>query len=122
MIIPDPREYKKSHAEAEAEKKQEYTLMGRFLRTRGLRIYAYCPASGKVSEIEPVSTGTLYMEVHDGKCVAVDRDTEKAFVDSRMVFFEALNIKNARKRVNYFRAGKIPELCNLRKPGEGIKP
>jgi hypothetical protein len=46
----------------------------------------------------------------------------KAEIKSHHEHFEALNFKSAQKRVDRFKKGLIKELCNLRRPGDGISP
>jgi hypothetical protein len=56
----------------------------------------------------------------NGKLTAIDTGYEKAYVDSKNIYFEALNLKNAQKRLAKFKKGEIKELCNLKEPGNGI--
>ena len=101
--------------------KQEYKLIGNYLRTRGLKLYAYNSLKDELTEVNIDRGDTLHLiPDENGKLRAVDVELEKATVDSRNTHFEALNRKNAEKRVRNYKQGKIKELCNLREPGEGI--
>jgi hypothetical protein len=101
--------------------KQEYKLIGSYLRTRGLKLFAYNSLKNKLFEVEIEHGDTLHLlPDENGKLRAVDLELEKATVDSRDIHFEALNWKNAEKRLRNFKKGRIKELCNLREPGDGI--
>jgi len=101
--------------------KQEYKLIGTFLRKRGLKLFAYNSLKNLLTEVEVEHGNTLHlMPDENGKLRAVDLELEKATVDSREIHFEALNRKNAEKRLKKFKQGKIKDLCNLREPGDGI--
>lgn len=101
--------------------KQEYKLIGTFLRTRGLKLYAYNSLKNKLTEVQIEHGDTLHLiPDENGKLRAVDLELEKATVNSVDIHFEALNWKNAEKRLRNFKQGKIKELCNLKEPGEGI--
>jgi hypothetical protein len=101
--------------------KQEFKLIGHYLRTKGLKLYAYSSSENKLSEVV-IKHGSLLHLLPDGngKLHAVDLELEKAIVDSRNIHFEALNLENAKKRLRNFKSGKIKELCNLKEPGDGI--
>lgn len=101
--------------------KQEYKLIGTFLRTRGLKLYAYNSLKNLLTEVDIEHGDTIHLIPDgNGKLRAVDLELEKATVDSRDEHFEALNWKNAEKRLRNFKQGRIKELCNLREPGDGI--
>ena len=101
--------------------KQEYKLIGSYLRTRGLKLFAYNSIKNKLTEVQIEHGDTLHLiPDENGKLCAVDLELEKATVDSRDIHFEALNWRNAEKRLRNFKQGKIKELCNLKEPGEGI--
>ncbi len=101
--------------------KQEYKLIGQYLRTRGLRMYSYNSLRNLLIEVKIDSVNTINLTPdEDGNLKAHDFAFEKITVDSRNIHFEALNMKNAKKRLLKFKQSKIKELCNLREPGEGI--
>jgi len=101
--------------------KQEYKLIGTFLRTRGLKLYAYNSLKNLLTEVDITHGDTIHLiPDENGKLRAVDLELEKATVDSRDIHFEALNWKNAEKRLKKFKQGEIKELCNLKEPGDGI--
>lgn len=101
--------------------KQEFKLIGSYLRTRGLKLFAYNSLKNKLFEVEVEHGDTLHLiPDENGKLRAVDLELEKAIVSSSNIHFEALNWKNAEKRLRNFKKGRIKELCNLREPGDGI--
>jgi hypothetical protein len=114
---------KESHRETaglEVQRKKEYRLLGRYIRTRGLELFSFNPETGEVQIAETVSDGTIHLELVEGRYRGVNKSEEKAMIDPRMIYFEALNMGTAQKRVDRYRQGKITELSNLRVAGSGI--
>jgi hypothetical protein len=111
----DATDVSKTEMEQVEKEKQEYKLLDSFLRTPGLKLFAYNERDHKIFEIEVSNKQIVDFNNIDQTC------PEEATVDSRNIHFEALNIKTATKRVNKYLDGKIAELCNLKKPNpEGI--
>jgi len=107
---------------AEREK-QEYKLIGKYLRRKGLKLYAYNSMRNELNEVDITIKDAVHLVPDDdGKLEPIDLGLEEATVDSSHIHFEALNMVNAVKRLAKFKAGKIKELCNLRVPNpDGIK-
>lgn len=105
------------------QEKQEYKLIGKYLRRKGLTLYCYNFAKDELTEVDIIYKDTVHMiPSPDGGYHTEDLGLEEAIVDSRNEHFEALNLKNAEKRVRRYKAGHIKELCNLRVPSkDGIK-
>lgn len=103
--------------------KQEYKLIGKFLRRKGLKMYAYNSPKNELKEVNITTKDEVNIVMDENKkLVPVDLGFEEAEVDSRNIHFEALNWKSAQKRLRNYKTGKIKELCNLREPNpEGIK-
>jgi hypothetical protein len=102
--------------------KQEYKLIGHFLRRSGLALFGYSSKENKLYKVD-ITTGDLLKIVPDGNggLTVIDPEMQKCTVNSAHIFFEALNLRTAKERLRKFKHGKIKELCNLREPGEGIK-
>ncbi len=104
--------------ELQQKQKQEYKMIGRYWINKSLKLFQYNPTTQEISfverERERDNKGTIYLVEVEGKLVAKDLDYEKAQVDPRMIFFEAMNINTAQKRVDKWKQGKVKELCNLR--------
>lgn len=112
----------KPEMEMVEQEKQEYYLLGSFIRTRGLRLFGFNHLKNELFELTVQYGDTIHLVPIDGKLIPVDYEAEKCTVDSRFVYFEALNYESARKRVEKYKTGKISELCNLRKPNpDGIR-
>lgn len=104
------------------KQKQEYKLIEQYVRSKGLRLYAYNHMKDEITEIKPqVKTDIEIGFDKDGKLSTKEQAKEEVMVDARNTFFESLNMENAIKRVNKYKSGKIKELCNLRKKSD-IKP
>jgi len=106
------------------KQKHEYQLVGRFLRRMGLKLFSYKSSSDEIKEVIIEYGDTIYLRVDkEGNLYPVDLELEKCTVDTRLEYFECLNINNAKKRVSKYKRGEIVELCNLRKPNKehGIK-
>lgn len=112
----------KSEMEMVEQEKQEYKLVNQYLRTPGLKLWAYNIQKDKLIEV-PISyksTGTIEFNA-EGELSVNGVSAEKAHIDTRDEHFESLNLKNAERRVNKWKDGKISQLSNLRYPNpEGI--
>ena len=113
----------KTDIEMVEQENDEYKLIARYVRTKGLMLFSYNPMKDelKVIKIDKKKDAVLKIEM-DGKIGKGDLVSEECNVDSRNIHFEALNLKNAQKRLQKYKDGKIKELCNLKEPSkEGIK-
>lgn len=109
--------FTKPEMEMVEDEKVEYKLIGKYFRTRGLKLFAYNYQKDQLIEI----TTSLKTEIalvigNDGKLGKSDSGKQECQVDSRDTHFEALNQKSALKRLQKYKEGKIKELCNLRVP------
>lgn len=113
----------KPEMEQVEKEKQEYKLIGKFIRTRGLKLFSYDPVKNEMIEMKVRKQNTLRFVSQNGELVPLDTGFEEVSVDSRNVYFEALNLKSAQNRVKKYKSGNIRELCNLRKydPEKSIK-
>ena len=104
--------------EIQQKQKQEYKMIGKYWINKSLKLFQYNPTTQEISfverERERDNKGTIYLVEVEGKLVAKDLDYEKAQVDPRMIFFEAMSLKTATIRVQKWKDGKVGELCNLR--------
>lgn len=94
--------------------KQEYKIVGSFLRTKGLKLFSYNHFKSELSIIEESSDEDVKLTLVDGKLIPKYNTCTEAFINSNDTHFEALNIKTAKKRVERFLNGKIESLSNLR--------
>jgi hypothetical protein len=104
-------------------KQNEYTLLGTFLRSKGLNLFYYNPENNETKQATIKFSNTLHIyKLTTGKWLIVDWENQKTTVESAFIYFEALNMQSAIKRVARWREGKIKELFNLKTPSkEGIK-
>lgn len=106
----------KAQMEQVENQKQEYKLVGKYLRTKGLKLFSYNSLNDELKEFEIKTKDEIHLlPDENGKLMPIDLGLEEVEVDTRNIHFEALNIKNAEKRISKYKAGKIKELCNLRK-------
>ena len=104
----------------EVNKKQEveHTLIGQFIRRRGAKLFEYDPTDQTLVEINPEPTETIDLEVlSKGSEVRIAQ--EKYVLNPKCIYFEALNLKTATKRVERYK-NNLEKLGNLRRIG-GIK-
>lgn len=117
IILKNPNdELSKPQIEQVQKEKHEYKLVGTFLRTKGLNLYAYNSIKDELKEVDVRHKDTVNLTPTAEGLIAEDAATEETQVDTRDEHFEALNWGSAQKRVKKWREGKIKELCNLRKP------
>ena len=82
----------KPEMEQVQKEKQEYKLIGTYLRRRGLKLFSYNSLKDELKEIN-ISRGNTIHLVHneDGVLKPKDLEFEKAVIDARNIHFEALN-------------------------------
>jgi hypothetical protein len=101
------------------QEKQEFKLFGTYLRTAGLNLYCYNPHKDIVEEVEVKSNlKTCVLTPLEVGYVVEDYEKPKVQVNPAWDYFEALNLKNAVKRIEKFKQGKINSIWNLRIPNK----
>jgi len=113
-LTPDKGESKKPEIERVEREKDEYKLIGKYLRKKGLRLYAYNYMKEELYECDIRKKEAVNLIPEEGKLIPVNLGLEEVTVDTRYIHFEALNQKNAEKRIRRWKEGKIKDLCNLR--------
>ena len=115
--LPKLRKGGKPEQELVENEKQEYKLIGRYLRTRGLRLFAYNSTIDQLYEVDCVihDSVVLVPDKFGKELIPKDLGVEEANIHTAHIHFEALNLKSARHRVFRFKAGKLKELCNLKR-------
>lgn len=120
--IPQQKAISQFEIEQVQLQKQEFYLLGTFLRTKGLSLFYYNPANGEVKKAEIKYSDVIHVYKLPDKWITIDWESQKCIVDSCVIYFEVLNMRTAKERVKKYKEGKIKELCNLRVPNpEGIK-
>ena len=122
-LTPEPK-ISKPEIEQVQQEQTEYYFLGSFCRTRGLSLFGYSSLKDELILVDKIrsTTITIRRNTKTNKLEAYDAEFEKATVDSRMEYFEALNWKTAKKRLEKYKAGKIKQLSNLMPYNpEGIK-
>jgi hypothetical protein len=115
----EPIDLTQNKIEIVQKQQTEYKIVGTFLRTPGLNLYGYDYLEDKIHLIEVEKNDTVHIKVlEDNSLIAVDMELEKTLTDHTRIYFEALNIKNAKKRVEKFKKNEIEDLSNLRTPGK----
>jgi hypothetical protein len=118
LPIVEKEKVLKPEMEQVQQEKQEYHLIGTYLRTAGQKLYGYNHLENKIFEVEIKYGDTINLVPLDGQLVPIDYTTQECVVDSRFTYFESLNLKNAHRRVERYKQGFIKDLCNLRKPSK----
>jgi hypothetical protein len=104
------------------QEEKEHLLLGTFLRTKGLSLFYWNPSNNEIKEATIKYSDTIHIYKFPDRWVHIDWENQKCIVDSKVIYFEVLNMKTAKERVRKYKEGKIKELCNLRVPSkEGIK-
>ena len=94
--------------------KEHYYLLGSFIVTKGLRLFGYNYLKDEIFEVDVQTKTTIQLVPIDNKLIPMDFESDRATVDSRFEYFQALNLKTANNRVEKYKQGKI-KLNNLRK-------
>ena len=122
LPIVEKEKVLKPEMEQVQQEKQEYHLIGTYLRTAGHTLYGYNHLENKIFPVEIKYGDTINLVPMDGQLVPIDYTAQECVVDSRFTYFECLNLKNAHRRVERYKQGFINDLCNLRKPSkEGVR-
>ena len=114
-------EVKKPELEKVEREKQEYKIIGRYLRTPGLSLFAYDSKEDKIILVKPKERNTIVFVTDKEGLKTSDISHEYLGVVPGWIYFEALNRKNAEKRVKKWKEKKIKYLENLREPNDGIQ-
>jgi hypothetical protein len=101
MIDPKPE----SVQETPHQERVEFKLFAKIKMKPGLKLYGLNISTMDVKEID--------VKKEDTFSVLEQKATSKAYTQERMIFFQSLNMKNARKRVAKFLRGDIKELSNV---------
>ena len=117
-ILNDKLDFKiapKNEIEQVQQQKQEFRLLGTYFRTSGLNLYCYNPHKNIVEEVQLKrnSKTCVLIPLEKGYLIE-DYEKPKISVNPNWDYFEALNLKNAIKRVEKFKQGKIKTLWNLK--------
>jgi hypothetical protein len=124
-IIPDINKgnsVSNTETEQVQQEQKEYILLGTFLRTKGLNLFYYNPANDELKEAVIKYSDTIHLYLVNGKFVLIDWESQRTTVDSKVIYFESLNLRSAQKRITKWKLKQVKELANLRKPSkEGIK-
>lgn len=96
--------------------KQEFKLLGTYLRTPGLNLYCYNSHKNIVElvQVKNNCTTCVMIPLKSGGYLIEPYEKPKIEVDTRWDYFEALNINTAIKRVNKYKQGKINSIWNLK--------
>lgn len=100
------------------QEKQEFKLLGTYYRTAGLNLYCYNPKKQSVELVESKKSATCILVPLEYGFEVQDYQHNKIEVDPTWDYFEALNMKNAIKRVEKYKQGLIKSIWNLRLPNK----
>lgn len=111
----------KTQTELVQQEKQEFKLLGTYLRTPGLTLFCYNPKVDQVQEVQIKKSSICKMVIAPGSEKGYDiqpYEPEKIEVDPTWEYFESLNLKSAQNRVQKWKDRKLSTLWNLRIPGK----
>jgi hypothetical protein len=108
----------KTEMELVEQEKQEFRLLGTYLRTPGLFLYCYNPHKEVVEEAFFLKSKNCVLVIDDNEkdWTVEPHERERLEVNPNWDYFEALNIGSARRRVERWKTGKLDSLWNLRMP------
>lgn len=112
---------KKAEVEYVVKEKMEYTLLGTYVISKGFKLFSYNSINNEIKEVEIKRSDTITTELTPDGWIWYDEEMKKATIDSKLIYFEAFNMKSAINQVKKFKQGRIKELFNLKKPNpDGI--
>jgi len=117
--IQQPINLNEQSIEQVSPEKQEYKLIGSYLRTKGLGLYCYNQFDNTVSlviETIPTKIRVIVVPISpiEDKLDYEEYEHKRCDVDCRLHYFEALRLESAITRVSKWKSGKIDNLCNLK--------
>jgi hypothetical protein len=112
-VLPVPDDVTKSQMELVEKEKLEYKLLGSCILTPGLSLFSFNVETGEIRKITVERKKSSFISAHNNKLTSVDNTQRTVKIDTKLIYFEALNIKTAVKRVSKAIQGKI-KLFNLR--------
>lgn len=110
----------KTEMELVEQEKQEFRLIGTYLRTPGLFLFCYNPYKDIVEEATFIKSSACILVIEENKkdWRVEPYEKERTEINPNWEYFEALNLGNARRRVERWKEGKIVSLWNLRIPSK----
>jgi hypothetical protein len=115
-ILNNPQTIEKTTApeiEHVEKEKLEYKLLGSCILTPGLSLFSFNSETGEIRKITVERKKSAFISAHNNKLTSINNTQRTVKIDTKLIYFEALNIKNAVKRVSKALEGKI-KLFNLR--------
>lgn len=96
--------------------KREFYLLGSYHKTSGLEMFYYNFNTKEVlkADYKKCKVG-MWTETDKGVSI-VPLENDKLIIHSDCEYFEALNLENAKRRVDNWLNGKIKSLFNLKPP------
>ena len=111
----------KSDVEMVEQQKQEFKLLGTYLRTKGMNLYCYNPHKDSVELVEFKKSKNCILVINGNDFHVEDYDNPSIEVDPTWEYFEKSNMKNALAHVSKFKQGKIKYIWNLKLPNDPKK-
>lgn len=118
LDLKQPDKTSKEEIELVQKKKHEYKLLDSFSRRKGTKLFSFNPTNRKIKEIEINYSDTMHCFLTREGWRTIDFEQQKATVDSRLIYFEAMSIKTAISRVKRYE-NNIHLLCNLQPVKDG---
>lgn len=107
----------KNEIEQVQQQKQEFKLLGTYLKTPGLNLYCYNPHTNTIEEVTIIKPKTCIMiTLDDGSYIVQPYEKSRIEVNPNWDYFEKSNMSNAIKHLNKYKQGKIKTLWNLKIP------
>jgi len=105
----------KSEISLVQKEQTEYFLIGSYNRTPGLKLLGYSYEKDEIIEIQTKKENSVALKEVNGKLIPENASNESCLLDTRLVYFESLNLNCAKKRVAKHK--KLNTIGNLRPIG-----
>lgn len=113
---------KKVEIHQEANKKQEYKFIGSLKLKTGCKLFSYNPDTNVLDEVKIKKTSTvMYSGSPKNGLTSTTSENNSANFMSSFVYFQAINLKNAGRKLARYKAGDYSVVENFEPADEPMK-
>lgn len=110
----------KPSTELVQQEQMEYKFFGEIRLTPGLKLFEFNYKEGTITEVQVESYKTCQLSEKDEKLGWDESKRFRTVINPHLIYFEALNMKSAIKRVERYLNGKLKRIINLKSANNTI--